>query len=102
MKRLRTENVNMFSVLEENKSLRQQLEKTTEKVSHDVLVEVECIEACRDTFFVTTRILQDNRKLRKAIRQLKQRCDDLQVLPPQHSIIMRAIFTFVLESAGAK
>ena len=31
MKRLRTENVNMFSVLEENKSLRQQLEKTTEK-----------------------------------------------------------------------
>ncbi len=40
VKRLRTENVNMFSVLEENKSLRQQLEKTTEKVSHDVLVEV--------------------------------------------------------------
>jgi hypothetical protein len=32
--------VNMFSVLEENKTLRQQLEKTTEKVSHDVLVEV--------------------------------------------------------------
>jgi hypothetical protein len=46
VKRLRTENVNMFSVLEENKSLRQQLEKTTEKVSHDVLVEVECINAC--------------------------------------------------------
>jgi hypothetical protein len=40
VKRLRTENVNMFSVLEENKTLRQQLEKTTEKVSHDVLVEV--------------------------------------------------------------
>ena len=41
VKRLRTENVNMFSVLEENKTLRQQLEKTTEKVSHDVLVEVQ-------------------------------------------------------------
>ena len=40
VKRLRTENVNMYSVLEENKTLRQQLEKTTEKVSHDVLVEV--------------------------------------------------------------
>jgi hypothetical protein len=30
--RLRTENVNMFSVLEENKSLRLQLGKPTEKV----------------------------------------------------------------------
>ena len=27
-----------------------------------------------------TRAFQDNRKLRKVIRQLKQRCDDLQVL----------------------
>ncbi len=50
MKRLRTENVNMFSVLEENKSLRQQLEKTTEKVSHDVLVEVECTNSCEGAF----------------------------------------------------
>jgi hypothetical protein len=46
VKRLRTENVNMFSVLEENKSLRQQLETTTEKVSHDVLVEVPFIKIC--------------------------------------------------------
>jgi hypothetical protein len=30
--------------------------------------------------YASTRAFQDNRKLRKVIRQLKQRCDDLQVL----------------------
>ena len=78
MKRLRTENVNMFSVLEENKTLRQQLEKTTEKVSHDVLVEVFFTNIYCPNDHATIS-LQDNRKLRKAIRQLKQRCDELQV-----------------------
>jgi hypothetical protein len=43
----------MFSVLEENKTLRQQLEKTTEKVSHDVLVEVLFIVSARAHVFIT-------------------------------------------------
>lgn len=55
--RLRTENVNMFSVLEENKSLRLQLGKPTEKVSHDVLVEVKSTNACCDLLPVCTRLV---------------------------------------------